>query len=541
MRDTCGVLLVGLTTFLLGCGPTDELGEAVDTTEQGLQCAAQWKTQYDGTTCGRTSGPLTSICGPTSAAMMRHAMTCGQCSPRGGDVRAWYDQVNGITGACCTRATGTCVVGADAHLIYRTMAHDNHDGCPVYEVADKCYAGSAGYTIDDLKRDLSAARGYVAVVSGQFRKGSALQAHCCSCWYASAPDPFAHSIYVHSYDPATDRFSVYDPDARCNSGHRQATPSTWTSADLNAFSGGFYHGNSRYLCVLLGRGPQSADCGRLPRPPSPPPESPGEGLDFACGNSLRDAGTGTGDWSSGFYKAQCSGAQAATGLSMSMTSPGYAHDLLCRLDDGTVFQHASCRAVVFGPADNRGTSATGDWDPGSAKGECAADEYAAGTSQSTDLRLHALWCCKGRVQHTECAALAFDGQDAQERPANDWDPGFWKGECGPDRFVAGVSQRAGVPHALLCCGTRLADAGSPADDAGSASDDAGTSDGGPAAGDDAGQPQAAPPPPAGAEPLAGGCGCTHLPPAEAGALLAAALAWLAGARRIRRDPPRRRG
>jgi MYXO-CTERM domain-containing protein len=202
-------------------------------------------------------------------------------------------------------------------------------------------------------------------------------------------------------------------------------------------------------------------CSTIQAPPTQVPTLPGEGLDFACGNSMRDTGATWIDWSNGYYKADCSTAQAATGLSMSKASPAYAHDLLCRLDDATVFGHTACHSVAFSTADNRGTTATGDWDLNHYKGECGTNEYVAGTSQSIDLKMHAIECCTGAVVHDDCAAVVMNGQDAQEDPGgSDWDPGFWKGECGAGRYVAGVSQVSGAPHAILCCGAH-ADAGLP--------------------------------------------------------------------------------
>jgi hypothetical protein len=212
-------------------------------------------------------------------------------------------------------------------------------------------------------------------------------------------------------------------------------------------------------------------CETLPMPVDPPPTDPSVGLDFACGNSMRDRGPTWEDWSRGFRKAACSVSQAATGLSMSMDSYRYAHALLCREDDTERYPHTdnydTCRKVVFNVEDNRGTTITGDWDPGFLKGECAEGEFVAGVSQTTNQALHAILCCQGQVTHDQCAPLVFDNQDAREDPtANDWDPGYHKGECGPGRYMAGASMTAltGVPHAILCCGEPVVeppDAGVP--------------------------------------------------------------------------------
>jgi hypothetical protein len=185
--------------------------------------------------------------------MMRDAMTCGQCDPTPGQVRGWYDQIMG-TANCCADPACNYGKGALPRSLATTMSNVGtgkkiDDGCPPYEVWDKC---ANNYTIADLKRDLAPEQGYVAVVSGDMMKN---KSHCCSCWYGSYTQ-FQHTFYVHQYDPATDLFAIYDPDADCNSGHAQSVPNYWTSAELDAVSRG-YSGNS-YLCVLLGKGVTSS-------------------------------------------------------------------------------------------------------------------------------------------------------------------------------------------------------------------------------------------------------------------------------------------
>jgi hypothetical protein len=240
---------------------------------------------------------------------------------------------------------------------------------------------------------------------------------------------------------------------------------TWANGTVHC--GCFIHANSNVRI-----------CDTLAAPVDPPPADPSAGLDFACGNSLRD-GTAADwqDWSVGYYKAECSLSQAATGLSMSMTGKRYAHDLLCREDDAARYPHTAahdtCRTVVFNVADNRGTPITGDWDPTYLKGECAADEFVAGISQTTNQALHAILCCHGQVDHDSCTPQVFDAEDAREDPAaNDWDSDYYKGECGPGRYMAGASMSpmTGIPHAILCCGRHveppdadIADGTTPAD------------------------------------------------------------------------------
>ena len=227
-----GHVVGGLSLLLAGCvanqgDSEDPADPSLGTLQQGIQCAVTWRDQYHntGTSCGTTSH--SSICGPTAASMMRDAMTCGQCNPTPGQVRAWYDKVNG-TANCCPSGT-SCPSGPGAlpHDLYKTMAHDNGDGCPVYTIEDKC---ASNYTIDDMKRDLAPEQGYVAVVSGDMMKN---KSHCCSCWYSAySGGAFNHTFYVHQYDAAKDQFAVYDPDADCNSGHKQTSPNYWTAAEM---------------------------------------------------------------------------------------------------------------------------------------------------------------------------------------------------------------------------------------------------------------------------------------------------------------------
>ncbi len=163
--------------------------------------------------------------------------------------------------------------------------------------------------------------------------------------------------------------------------------------------------------------------------------------------------TSTGDWRPFAYKAECGSKQAVTGLSVA-TSTGAAHAARCGPDNAVRFPHATCVARVFEAGDARGTVSTGDWDFGFYKGECAKDEYVAGISQTTTKKLTSILCCRGAVQHAACAALDLQGKDSREAgTSGDWDVGYWKGECGPGRYVAGASRSVsdGKPHRLLCC------------------------------------------------------------------------------------------
>jgi hypothetical protein len=166
------------------------------------------------------------------------------------------------------------------------------------------------------------------------------------------------------------------------------------------------------------------------------------------------------DWDFGSYKAECPGFMGATGLSK-FTQFGAAHDLFCRetSNDGASFTGTgtqTCHAMSFTSGDARGTTSTGDWAPGSYKGECAENEVVAGVAQTPQGTVNAVLCCPGQVAHGNCSAMPFERSDAREwsdPTDDDWDPGYFKGECGPNRYVAGVSRNAttsGV-HSILCC------------------------------------------------------------------------------------------
>lgn len=107
----------------------------------------------------------------------------------------------------------------------------------------------------------------------------------------------------------------------------------------------------------------------------------------------------------------------------------------------------------------------GDWDYGSFKAECGTNEYVAGvsrqsTGQSVNGQIDGILCCPGAVTHRECNNVELlYGQDSRDYTGPDWDYGYYKGECLPGYYVAGVSavgdpsldEMLGAAHALLCC------------------------------------------------------------------------------------------
>jgi hypothetical protein len=190
----------------------------------------------------------------------------------------------------------------------------------------------------------------------------------------------------------------------------------------------------------------AADCGALP---------------FSDRNAQRLSGK---DWSVGDFKSECGPFQAASGLSATLGS-GRTHALLCGRDLQAFphdAQETGCRSLDFSQSN---TPLSSDWDVGFLKGECATNEFVAGVSQTLATgALKAILCCPGQVAHQACTTQVLYGQNAAEPGAiadtGDWDSGFTKGQCGPGRYLAGVSRfvganaaaMAGAAHGVLCCG-----------------------------------------------------------------------------------------
>jgi hypothetical protein len=161
------------------------------------------------------------------------------------------------------------------------------------------------------------------------------------------------------------------------------------------------------------------------------------------------------DWHPGAWKAECALSQAIVGLSKSLKE-GNAHAALCTPYVRAYRSTGEPRIVAFAGQDNRDV-ASPDWDQGFYKGECSAREVVVGVSQTLDHKMASLLCAttKAPLAHKDCVAEVFAG-DKREPGASrlDWDAGYYKGECGAGRYVAGVSQdtKTGRPHAIYCCG-----------------------------------------------------------------------------------------
>ena len=175
-------------------------------------------------------------------------------------------------------------------------------------------------------------------------------------------------------------------------------------------------------------------------------------LVFANGDARRVA---TPAWVSGDHIAEC-GFQPMTGLSVSTGVVALAHAALCGFDDPVMFPHTACTAFAFGQSSQRYYTATGDWDPNMFIGECAEDGYVAGIGMFPGGIVDALLCCTGQgITHSNCSTETMYGGDALEPgvTSGDWDPSYYKGECGPGRYIAGVAANQFTlgNHSILCC------------------------------------------------------------------------------------------
>jgi len=178
-------------------------------------------------------------------------------------------------------------------------------------------------------------------------------------------------------------------------------------------------------------------------------------LVFTAGDARRAADTG--NWAPNSYKAECGSYQAMIGLSVDV-SISRAHAALCTPDSAATTPHGAatgCHALHFANNDV-GTIST-DWDLNYYKAECATTEFVAGVAQATTGEITDVLCCPGAVTHQSCNALMLGSGDVREPGAEaasgDWDYGYYKGECAPGRYVAGVSRAVSGPaaHGILCC------------------------------------------------------------------------------------------
>jgi hypothetical protein len=161
-----------------------------------------------------------------------------------------------------------------------------------------------------------------------------------------------------------------------------------------------------------------------------------------------DPPTGPGQ---AYFKGQCSPGFQQLGLSKSPAT-GRTNSILCQMVAPSQFP-GTYAAMLAVPGDQRRAGRIGDWDYGYYKLECGNNEYVSGSSENfVTHQFHAVRCSSSPgLGNTGCYTRAFDSSGAAGD--GDWDPGFYKAECAPSEYVAGVSvdTASGDPHAVLCC------------------------------------------------------------------------------------------
>jgi hypothetical protein len=168
-----------------------------------------------------------------------------------------------------------------------------------------------------------------------------------------------------------------------------------------------------------------------------------------------------GDWASGDYKGVCPLGDPMYGVSR-VRGQTWSEAVECGMSGQAAYSNpgTGCYARPVENWDNRGDTDNGkDWDPGSYKTECAANEYVAGVSQASGNGvLTSILCCPASVTHKSCGTQVFYSGDSQAYAGPDWDVGYYKGQCPAGQYVAGISTPAyatigttGAAHAIFCC------------------------------------------------------------------------------------------
>jgi len=158
------------------------------------------------------------------------------------------------------------------------------------------------------------------------------------------------------------------------------------------------------------------------------------------------------DWSNGDTKGDCGLGWAATGLSTAPNT-GSAHGLRCK-NYGVPFNgvQAGDPLTVSTSANNERSSHAGDWDAGYPAVECGTGEYLSGISQNpTTHALGKVRCARAPTKASGCTIRSVTSEDRGEA-TGDWDHGYIKGECASEQVMVGVSVNpSGNPHRILCC------------------------------------------------------------------------------------------
>ena len=170
-----------------------------------------------------------------------------------------------------------------------------------------------------------------------------------------------------------------------------------------------------------------------------------------------------GDWAYGDYKGECPLGSPMYGVSRvpgQLWSDAVECGTLQSAQSAYSNNGTGCYALPVENWSNRMYTDNGwDWDTGSYKTECRANEYVAGISQASgDGVLTSILCCPASVTHSSCDAQVFYNSNSQAFVYPDWDVGNYKGQCPGGQYVAGISTPAyssigitGAAHAILCC------------------------------------------------------------------------------------------
>lgn len=117
-------------------------------------------------------------------------------------------------------------------------------------------------------------------------------------------------------------------------------------------------------------------------------------VDIQAGSSHLPSGSpAPADWDPGNYKATCGVGKYVAALGNSTSTKKLTHVLCCAAPVNQTAVSAQCSTVNFGAADNRESTASGDWDSGGIKGECGVNRYMAGVSVTPAGNPNALLCC----------------------------------------------------------------------------------------------------------------------------------------------------
>jgi hypothetical protein len=174
-----------------------------------------------------------------------------------------------------------------------------------------------------------------------------------------------------------------------------------------------------------------------------------------------------GEWDQCRGKATCAPNEAIAGIS---EEPGaYGRTALCRVGSGYSGTYRATLTLDAGSDQRRSIHSNSapnkDWAEGYFKLECGLGEYVVAVSENAavcfgNYQFHGIVCAAyGGTVSTACSARAFDNGDNRGAWVNaaftsgDWDFGTFKGECGLNEYVAGVSINPSTrqPHSLLCC------------------------------------------------------------------------------------------